>query len=412
MMCSFCCSTRPAFSVRKSAEEMFDVENSMITATFSACTGTMQYIMRKSDDLGHKVGLKFMTYSTGSWSNPFKDKSGAYIFMPDGPAKNMEVKYPNMIVVKGVVATSVYTYLPGVVHVTTLYNVTGPVGAGIHVDNTVDLNKDSWNNKELVMRLVSDLDNPNSDVCVDLNGFQMTRKQWRAKQLIQGNFHPVNTMAYIQDNRRSRLTLVMAQAHGLASLNFGWLEVVLDRRLMQDDWRGLGEGVSDNTATPSKFVILLEHRDKPLIKTKLPSTHCRPSLLAEMTSEHLNNPPVVTLSHLEISTLADHGFHPLLETSMPCSLNLVNLKTVEFGADQSSVKALMVLQHAGVDCDFSEVHMQCGMQSKLQTKLFKATRVWTAIEMSLTATQVKNPTAVRELEIPEMELRTYKFTFS
>ena len=51
--------------------------------------------------------------------------------------------------------------------------------------------------------------------------FQMTRKQWRGKQLIQGNFHPANTMAFIDDNRRSRLTLVMAQAHGLASLNFG-----------------------------------------------------------------------------------------------------------------------------------------------------------------------------------------------
>ena len=135
------------------------------------------------------------------------------------------------------------------------------------------------------MRLVSDLDNPDSDVCVDLNGFQvccylcvcmclcvftcagggrgmrkrdtdrgrhsstyiyspsselsplkgtvnaatqqtmyvfqMTRKQWRGKQLIQGNFHPANTMAFIDDNHRSRLTLVMAQAHGLASLNFG-----------------------------------------------------------------------------------------------------------------------------------------------------------------------------------------------
>ena len=51
--------------------------------------------------------------------------------------------------------------------------------------------------------------------------FQMTRKQWRGKQLIQGNFHPANTMAFIDDNHRSRLTLVMAQAHGLASLNFG-----------------------------------------------------------------------------------------------------------------------------------------------------------------------------------------------
>ena len=49
----------------------------------------------------------------------------------------------------------------------------------------------------------------------------------------------------------------------------GWMEVVLDRRMMQDDWRGLGEGISDNTPTPSKFVILLEKRDKPIAKVTL-----------------------------------------------------------------------------------------------------------------------------------------------
>ena len=37
-----CFSTRLPFQVSKSAEEMFTMENQMMTVTFSACTGTMQ----------------------------------------------------------------------------------------------------------------------------------------------------------------------------------------------------------------------------------------------------------------------------------------------------------------------------------------------------------------------------------
>lgn len=40
----------------------------------------------------------------------------------------------------------------------------------------------------------------------------------------------------------------------------GELEVVLDRRLKQDDNRGLGQGVMDNKLTASLYHLLLEDR--------------------------------------------------------------------------------------------------------------------------------------------------------
>lgn len=40
----------------------------------------------------------------------------------------------------------------------------------------------------------------------------------------------------------------------------GELEVVLDRRLQQDDNRGLGQGVTDNKLTASLYHLLLEDR--------------------------------------------------------------------------------------------------------------------------------------------------------
>ena len=49
----------------------------------------------------------------------------------------------------------------------------------------------------------------------------------------------------------------------------GWIEMVLDRRLIQHDWRGLSQGITDNVQAYSKFVLLFERREKGYDKTKV-----------------------------------------------------------------------------------------------------------------------------------------------
>ena len=57
-----------------------------------------------------------------------------------------------------------------------------------------------------------------------------------------------------------RLTLVSKQPLGGSSLAPGQLEILMDRRLNQDDNRGVQQGVTDNHLTQHTFYLVLERK--------------------------------------------------------------------------------------------------------------------------------------------------------
>lgn len=68
----------------------------------------------------------------------------------------------------------------------------------------------------------------------------MIRRKRFDKLPLQAQFYPMTTAAFLDANQR-RVTLLGRQALGVASLAAGQMEVILDRRLMQDDDRGLAQ---------------------------------------------------------------------------------------------------------------------------------------------------------------------------
>ena len=60
----------------------------------------------------------------------------------------------------------------------------------------------------------------------------------------------------------SRVSMVTRQSLGGSSLSPGQFEIMMDRRLMQDDNRGLFQGVKDNHPTPHSFYLLVERNTK------------------------------------------------------------------------------------------------------------------------------------------------------
>ncbi|XP_021353471.1 alpha-mannosidase 2x-like isoform X2 [Mizuhopecten yessoensis] len=398
----------PGFTLSAIKDALFTIENSYLLASFATCTGKLQYTTRKSDGQTLKSEVKFMTYGTGSKYNIFKDKSGAYTFQPDGAAKPLLDDGVKVYVVEGPVMSKVIAVQSDIVHTTTLHNKS----AGVYVDNVVDMSSGQWNNTELVLRLDTAVVDPDNRLCVDLNGFQMYKKRTRKKLTIQGNFYPVTSMAVIETSEE-RLTLMTSAAHGVASLNPGELEVVLDRRLLQGDWRGLNEGVTDNIPTHSQFVLLFERRHQSPIKED--SLMCYPSPMAMVMSDSLEQPLdiLITEQNSDQSQLVRDGLD-LPFPQLPFHTHLVSLSFLYMdGGNRSQV--LLLIHRRLADCGFLCLDWHCQSQSTGSIDLTinsKSIFIESVEETILTGVKVIQKVKDRRLSVPPMEIKAYRISFT
>uniref|UniRef100_A0AAX7VKS8 Alpha-mannosidase n=1 Tax=Astatotilapia calliptera TaxID=8154 RepID=A0AAX7VKS8_ASTCA len=317
--------------------QTFYISSQSLTLGFSGTTGLLEVL---------KVQMQFMVYGT----RPSKDKSGAYLFLPDGKAKPYHQKEPPVVrVVEGPLFSEVVAHYQHFQQTIRIYNVPGVDGLSIDITTMVDIRDQT--NKELAMRLVTDIQS-GEVFYTDLNGFQMQPRQHYLKLPLQANFYPMPSQAYIQDGNY-RLTLHTAQALGVSSLESGQLEVIMDRRLMQDDNRGLGQGLKDNKKTANRFRLLLERRSASNKMTDSATTSF-PSVLSHMTNAMLNH-EVLALPILP----KRRGIPPLqtfapLKSILPCDLHLVNLRSIQSQQDPLSPSpyTALILHRLALDCNF------------------------------------------------------------
>ena len=177
------------------------------------------------------------------------------------------------------------------------------------------------------------------------------------------------SVAYLED-KSHRVSLLSGQSLGVASLKPGWLEVIQDRRLNQDDNRGLGQGVRDNKLTPNRFRLLIETRD----------THKKPvptqpmgymSLQAFLAMQEVIHPvhiiPAASVINGPLPSLKSHV--QLVGSDLPCDLHLVNLRTLQEPEAsptdfRPSQQTAVVLHRAAVDCSFAAHGAHCSAKNK------------------------------------------------
>ncbi|XP_056022821.1 alpha-mannosidase 2-like [Ostrea edulis] len=307
-------------TVEQDSSPYFTVSNGHLTAYFHTCSGRLQYVTQNSTGSVWRSEVKLVTYTSGkSWSTLFKDKGGAYTFVPDGPAETLSEPVETLFLIDGPLLSRVVTVQPSATQSVTIHKTSGNLGRGVYIENYVDIQK--LDNTELMMRVESDVGGSRCELCVDLNGFQMHRKRTLAKRHIQGNFFPMTTMASVESDT-SRLTLLTSSSRGVASLEPGWLEVGLDRRMVQDDWRGLGEGIKDNKFTRSSFMLVFEQKSSNEIFDV-----CYPSFLTSQLSDELEHPSIVAKMNSVFHSHQTPHFS-LIKRELPCTVHLVTFRFI------------------------------------------------------------------------------------
>jgi alpha-mannosidase II len=309
-------------------ENMIKIESNNMHLLFSPKNGFLNKIVTDAKEIQSKI--KFIKYGTTSAS----EKSGAYLFLPDGPGVELRSKkLLQWIRVEhsGKLRNRVCANLTLLLHCVDVYpsidrikNLKYPV---MHIWNMVDLRHS--HNFELAMHIETDIKN-DQYVYTDLNGFQYIKRKHYNKLTIQGNVYPMPSGAFIQDTTK-RLNLLTGQPLGVASLDPSSLQVFLDRRLDQDDNRGMEQAMNDNVLVSSRLLVFFESINgmtSSIDKSEsLASNH--PSLMSQLLSFDLINsitkmvlvgPNRAFKSELILSNK---------KKKYPCDLRLINLRTMQ-----------------------------------------------------------------------------------
>ncbi|KAL5019936.1 hypothetical protein ScPMuIL_002828 [Solemya velum] len=398
---------RSPFLVRREEASAFSLENFHMKADFSSKTGMLESVTTKADGMKHQSNVEFIKFGVAM----AKEKSGAYLFLPNGPGTPIEIANPLIRIIRGSILAEVHVFLENVQHTVRLHNSPGVDGASVDIYNIVDIRSES--NKEIAMRISTDVQNTDSVFYTDLNGFQMQKRKTYEKLPIQANLYPVPTMAFMEDSQ-TRFSVLTGQSLGIMSPVPGRFEVMMDRRLNQDDNRGLGQGVLDNKVTPNKFKLLFEKRHSPAKKTDVKY----PSLLAQVASLQLIHPTFIIPKNSQTNGQELLPSLSLLSEELPCEIHLLNLRIMQNSEDDNDLRyvpkktSALLLHRLGFDCSFPSGGLACKTAdskvifSNLFSQISDGEKIQKMTLSLLQELEEINPKEPQELE--PMEIYTYK----
>ncbi|XP_058888963.1 epididymis-specific alpha-mannosidase isoform X1 [Acipenser ruthenus] len=125
-------------------------------------------------------------------------------------------------------------------------------------------------NREAVLRTYTDLKNEKT-IFTDNNGYQVLKRQYKAymNNTVARNYYPLVRTAYIEDDS-TRIVLLSERSHGVSSQDNGQVEVMLHRRLWNNQEWNLGYNLTLNDTSVVRPVFWLMLGSKPVTSALYP----------------------------------------------------------------------------------------------------------------------------------------------
>ncbi|KZV23774.1 hypothetical protein F511_27700 [Dorcoceras hygrometricum] len=199
-------------------------------------------------------------------------------------------------------------------------------------------------------------------------------------QPVAGNYYPINLGIYMED-QKAEFSVLVDRASGGSSINDGEIELMLHRRILNDDSRGVGEPL-DETVCANNTCEGLTVRGNYYIGVNELGAGAR---WRRTTGQEIYSPLLLAFSHenseywksshLTTATTMDANY------SLPLNVALITLQDL---VDGSVLLRLAHLYEAGEDPDNSTL-------AKVELKrMFAGKKIKTLKETSLSGNQIKS----------------------
>ncbi|XP_074562750.1 alpha-mannosidase-like, partial [Curcuma longa] len=317
---------------------------------FSSTTGQLKRVTNHRTGIDIPITQSFLWYEASSGDEADGQASGAYIFRPNGAPPVPSSGSVPLKVIQGPLVDEVHQQFNS-----WIYQVIRVYKEKEHaeIEYTIGpIPTDDGTGKEVITQLTTNMVT-NSTFYTDSNGRDFLKRvrdyraDWNLQvtQPVSGNYYPLNLGIYTTDGK-SELSVLVDRAVGGSSIKDGEIEIMLHRRLLHDDSRGVAEALDEQVCVNDACEGLTVRGNYYLSVDQFGSgAHWRRTFGQQIYSPLLlafthADKESWKSSHVMNATMMDHGYN------LPPNVAIITLQDLH---DGSVLLRLAHLYEAGED---------------------------------------------------------------